>query len=147
LGLHELAIVGLAKERENIAGENVVDRVYLPGQKNGISLKPTAAPLYFLAQARDEAHRFANKGRKSSGKRRVLRSELDGIKGIGPVARKALLGDLGSMAKIREATDEQVLAVEGVSKRHLKALRKVIPGPAASASTSEVDAKPLSDPS
>jgi excinuclease ABC subunit C len=51
------------------------------------------------------------------------------------------------MAKIREATDEQVLAVEGVSKRHLKALRRVIPGPVASASTGELEAKPLSDPS
>ena len=127
LGLHDLAIVGLAKERVSRTGETIVERVYLPGQKNGITLKPTTASLYFLAHARDEAHRFANRGRKRSAKKRRLRSELDDISGIGPVARKALLRALGSMKGIRAASDEQILAVDKVSKRHLAALRKVIP--------------------
>ncbi|MGD0527018.1 MAG: excinuclease ABC subunit UvrC, partial [Polyangiaceae bacterium] len=39
LGLHDLAIVALAKERENLAGDTLVDRVYLPGQKNPIPLR------------------------------------------------------------------------------------------------------------
>ena len=147
LGLHDLAIVGLAKERETRMGEKLVDRVYLPGQKNGISLKPTSASLYFLAHARDEAHRFANRGRKVQGKKRRLRSELDGIKGIGPVARKALLTTLGSMAAVRAASDAQILAVEGVSKRHLTALRKAVAAPypqsvAATPQVSEVAATP-----
>ncbi len=129
LGLHELSICGLAKERENLAGEKLVDRVYLPGQKNGISLRPTSASLYFLAHARDEAHRFANHQREGRGKKRRFRSELDDIKGIGPVAKKALLKELGSLKAIKAATDDQILAVEGVSKRHLTALRKVIPTP------------------
>src|SRR5690606_24530141 len=59
----------------------LVDRVYLPGQKNGIPLGPNSAPLYFLARARDEAHRFSNKAREKLGKRRRLRSELDDIPG------------------------------------------------------------------
>ncbi|MEM1030594.1 MAG: excinuclease ABC subunit UvrC [Myxococcota bacterium] len=129
LGLHDLAICGLAKERENIAGDKLVDRVYLPGQKNGISLRPTSASLYFLAHARDEAHRFANHQREGRHKKRRFRSELDGIKGIGPVARKALLKELGSMSAIRAATDAQILGVTGVTKRHLTALRRVVPAP------------------
>ncbi|MEM9696813.1 MAG: hypothetical protein AAGA56_30030, partial [Myxococcota bacterium] len=131
LGLHDLAICGLAKERENIAGEKLVDRVYLPGQKNGIQLKPTSSSLYFLAMARDEAHRFANRGRKSKGKKRQFQSELDSIKGIGPVARKALLRELGSMSAVRAADDVAILAVQGVTRRHLRALRAVIPAPVA----------------
>jgi excinuclease ABC subunit C len=129
LGLHDLSIVGLAKERENIMGEKIVDRVYLPGQKNGIQLNPTSAALYFLAHARDEAHRFANVARKKQGKKRRLKSGLDDIKGIGPKTRKALLTSLGSMKAIKAASDAQIMAVEGVSKRHLTALRKVIPAP------------------
>lgn len=136
LGLHDLPIVGLAKERESVTGEKLVDRVYLPGQKNGIPLKPTAAPLFFLAQARDEAHRFANKGRKSRGAKKRLRSELDDIRGIGPASRKALLRDLGSMTAIRQASDAQILAVPGVTKRHLAALRKVFDAPTATPGTS-----------
>ncbi len=129
LGLHDLSIVGLAKERESITGEKLVDRVYLPGQKNGIQLKPTSASLYFLAHARDEAHRFANVNRKRRGKKRTFRSELDGIKGIGPKTRTALLKELGSLEAIRKASDETILAVNGVTKRHLTALRKALPPP------------------
>ena len=74
LGLHDLPIVGLAKERETATGEKMVDRVYLPGQKNGIPLRSTSSALFFLARARDEAHRFANHMRKKLGKaRRLLR--------------------------------------------------------------------------
>ncbi len=106
-----------------------MDRVYLPGQKNGIPLQPNSAPLFFLARARDEAHRFSNKARERLGKARRLRSELDEIPGIGPATRKALLSALGSMAAVRTATDEQLLAVPGVTKRTLRALRMRYPGP------------------
>jgi len=129
LGLHELPIVGLAKERQSATGEILVDRVYLPGQKNGILLRANTASLHFLAQIRDEAHRFANRGRERAGKARQLRSELDDIAGIGPVARKALLSALGSVAAVRAATDEQILEVPKVTKRHLHALRKVFAPP------------------
>src|SRR6185312_1494204 len=91
LGLHDLPIVGLAKERENLSGEKMVDRVYLPGQKNGILLRSSSSALFFLARARDEAHRFANHARKLLGKARRLRSDLDDVPGVGPAARKALL--------------------------------------------------------
>jgi excinuclease ABC subunit C len=129
LGLHDLPIVGLAKERETVTGEKMVDRVYLPGQKNGIPLRSTSSALFFLARARDEAHRFANHARKKLGKARRLRSEIEDIPGLGPTARKALLRELGSMAGVREATDDRILKVTGITKRHLAALRKVVPIP------------------
>jgi len=123
LGLKGLPIVGLAKERENTAGETLVDRVFLPGQKNGISLKPQTAALSILARARDEAHRFSNKAREKLGKARRLRSSLDGIPGIGPKTRKALLDTLGSLDAIARAPDAQLLAVPGVNARIVKGLR------------------------
>lgn len=128
LGLHELAIVALAKERESKTGETVVDRVYLPGQKNGIPLTSTSA-LVLLALLRDEAHRFANRGRIKQGDKRTLRSALDDIAGIGPKARRALHAGLGAMKDIRAASDAAILAVPGVTRRHLAALRAVIPSP------------------
>ncbi|WP_437997342.1 excinuclease ABC subunit UvrC [Sorangium sp. So ce185] len=131
LGLHGLPIVGLAKERETQSGEKLVDRVYLPGQKNGIPLRSTSSALFFLARARDEAHRFANHARKRLGKARRLRSEIEDIPGLGSAVRTALLRELGSLEGVRRATDAQILAVTGVTKRHLSALRKVIPSPEA----------------
>jgi excinuclease ABC subunit C len=133
LGLHGLAIVGLAKERETEAGEKLVDRVYLPGQKNGIPLRSSSSALFFLARARDEAHRFANHARTRLGRGKTLRSALDDVPGIGAVARKALLTALGSLDGVRWATDAEILAVAGVNRRHLAALRRVFPAPAEAA--------------
>jgi len=147
LGLHDLPIVGLAKERENIIGEKMVDRVYLPGQKNGIQLRPGSSSLFFLARARDEAHRSANHIREKLGKARRLRSEIEDIAGLGDAVRKALLRELGSMAALRAATDEQILNVKGVTKRHLTAIRKVIQAPEPKAAPSaEAEAPPAATP-
>lgn len=125
LGLHHLPIVGLAKEKENVAGETVVDRVYLPGQKNPIAVRGTG--LVLLARARDEAHRFANKGRTTRGKARQFRSALDDVRGIGPTTKKALLVALGSLKAIRSASDDSLLAIPGIQRRHVAALRKALP--------------------
>jgi excinuclease ABC subunit C len=124
LGLHDLPICGLAKEKENVLGDKLVDRVYLPGQKNPIPLRPNSPELFLLARARDEAHRFSNRGRKKVGKKRRLASELDQVPGIGPKTRVALLKTLGSLSAVRGASDEVILAVPGVSKKHLSALRQ-----------------------
>jgi excinuclease ABC subunit C len=127
LGLHDLAIVALAKERENVAGETVVDRVYLPGQKNPVPLKSTTTSLFLLARLRDEAHRFSNRARLRIGKARRFRSPLDDVKGLGKKAKTALLSHIGNFAAIRNADDAILLAVPGVTARHVKALRAVAP--------------------
>ena len=124
LGLHELAIVGLAKEKETPLGDKLVDRVYLPGQKNPIPLRPNTPELFLLARARDEAHRFSNRGRKVVGKRRNFASELDSVPGIGPKVRTALLMRFGSIAAIYAASDEALLETDRVTRRHVAALRK-----------------------
>jgi excinuclease ABC subunit C len=129
LGLHALPIVGLAKERENARGEELVDRVYLPGQKNPVPLRSTSTALFFLARLRDEAHRFSNKARERLGKARRLRSALDDVPGIGPALKKALLTKLGSVAAIARATDDELLAVRGVQRRHVEALRRSLAAP------------------
>jgi excinuclease ABC subunit C len=123
LGLHQLNIVGLAKEKENVAGDKLIDRVYLPGQKNPVGLKPNAPELFLLARARDEAHRFANRMRSKAGKRRRLTSGLDGIAGIGPKTRQLLLRNLGGPERLRQVSDQELLAIAGVTPRHVKALR------------------------
>ncbi|CAN5348225.1 excinuclease ABC subunit UvrC [soil metagenome] len=133
LGLHDLPIVALAKERvlkpasaEAAEGETVVDRVYLPGQKNPIALKSHSQSLFFLARARDEAHRFSNRARERLGKARRFKSILDDIPGIGPVLKKSLLLKLGTVAAIKAATDDELLAVPGVRKKHIDALRRAL---------------------
>ena len=132
-----MPIVALAKEKPTPAlpdgkpdgQDRVVDRVYLPGQKNPIPLREHSASMFFLARARDEAHRFANHIRERSGHKRRMRSRVDELKGIGPAMRKELLRRIGSMRAIEAADDATLLAVPGFTTRHLKALRKVIAAP------------------
>jgi excinuclease ABC subunit C len=114
---------GRGRVREPKKPDDLVDRVYLPGQKNGIPLQANSAPLFFLARARDEAHRFSNRARERLGKARRFRSELDDVPGIGPVTRRSLLKTLGSLDAIRKAPDETLLAVPGVNQKILRALR------------------------
>jgi NAD-dependent DNA ligase len=134
--------VGLAKEKENVAGDKLIDRVYLPGQKNAIGLKPNAPELFLLARARDEAHRFANRMRSKAGKRRRLASSLEGIAGIGPKTQKLLLKHLGGPERLRHATAQELLAISGVTARHVRALRAYFSAPAPSPAVStEPDAR------
>jgi excinuclease ABC subunit C len=123
LGLHDLAVVALAKERESVLGETLTDRVYLPGQKNPIPLRSSTTSLFLLARLRDEAHRFSNRARMRLGKRRTMRSPLDDVRGLGDKTKKALLKHVGNLAAIRAADDPTLLAVPGVTVRHLRALR------------------------
>ncbi|HEX3769585.1 MAG TPA: excinuclease ABC subunit UvrC [Polyangiaceae bacterium] len=136
LGLHDLCIVGLAKERETPGPEapgsggvkeKLSDRVYLPGQKNPIPLKSSTTSLFLLARLRDEAHRFSNRARMRIGKKRRFGSPLDGVKGLGQKAKKALLTHVGNLAAIRAADDATLLAVPGVTARHVRALRTAFP--------------------
>ena len=139
LGLHDLPIVALAKERETVGGETLVDRVYLPGQKNPVPLRSTTTSLFLLARLRDEAHRFSNRARMRIGKKRRFQSPLDDVKGIGQKTKLALLAHVGGVAAIREADDKALLAIPGVTRRHVQALREAFPPAPSAASSAEAE--------
>ena len=123
LGVKDLEVAGLAKEKENVAGDKLVDRVYLPGQKNAIALREGSGALFVLARARDEAHRVSNELRKKLGKRRKLRSGLDDVPGIGPKTRNLLLRTLGSLKAVREASIEELVRA-GASHPQAEGIRR-----------------------
>ena len=110
--------------------EKLLDRVYLPGQKNPIPLRSSTTSLFLLARLRDEAHRFSNRARMRLGKKRRFASPLDDVKGLGGKAKKALLTHVGNLAAIRAADDATLLAVPGITSRHVRALRAAFPSSA-----------------
>jgi excinuclease ABC subunit C len=104
LGLSNLVAVGIAKKEELLFTREHVDPIALP----------TESPALLLIQRiRDEAHRFAITFHRQSRTKRDLRSALDDIGGIGPRRRKALLTAFGSVAGVRRATREDLIAVVG----------------------------------
>jgi excinuclease ABC subunit C len=106
LGLHDLPVAGLAKEREEL---------FLPGSSDPIVLPPTSSALYLVQRLRDEAHRFAITYHRDLRSKRQTRSAFDDLPGIGPKRRRALLRVFGSAKRVREAPVEQIAAVPGIS--------------------------------
>jgi excinuclease ABC subunit C len=104
LGLANLVAIGLAKKEELIFTREHPDPM-------GLAANDPA--LLLLQQIRDEAHRFAVTFHRKARSMRDLRSELDGVPGIGPRRRKSLLTTFGSLAGVRRATREQLVAAVG----------------------------------
>ena len=105
LGYHDLAVVGLAKEREEI---------FLPEREEPVLLATTSPALYLMQRLRDEAHRFAITYHRSLRAKAATRSAFDDLPGVGPKRRAALLRVFGSAKRVREAPVEQVAAVPGI---------------------------------
>jgi len=105
LGYGDLAVVGLAKEREEI---------FLPGREEPILLSTTSPALYLMQRLRDEAHRFAITYHRSLRAKAATHSAFDDLPGVGPKRRASLLRVFGSAKRVREAPLEQIAAVPGI---------------------------------
>jgi excinuclease ABC subunit C len=124
IGVPDLEIASVAKPRVTATGEEEGDRVFLPGQKNPIPVRANSA-LSLLLLARDETHRASNTLRKKVGRKRRLRSELDGVPGVGPKTRGKLLRNLGSLREVLGATEAQLVEA-GATKRQAAAIKKAL---------------------
>jgi len=128
IGATDLEVASVAKPRITAAGEEEGDRVFRPGQKNAVPVRGNSA-LSLLLLARDETHRASNALRKKVGRKRRLRSELDGVPGVGTKTRGKLLRNLGSLRDVLTASEEQLIAA-GATKRQAQAIRETLGGAA-----------------
>jgi len=102
----DVPICGLAKEQEEI---------FLPGRKDSIMLPRDAQSLFLVQRIRDEAHRFAVTFHRTRRSKATFHSKLDDIPGIGPKKKKALIKSFGSVKGVKEASIEDLTAVEGIT--------------------------------
>ncbi len=123
LGGDGLEVIGLAKERELEAG-SAPDRIYRRNVKDSIPLRANSPELYVLARIRDEAHRFANTFHQARRSKGTLKSELDGIAGIGETRRQKLLKHFGSVRGVRLATVEELAKAPGMNAKAAAAIVK-----------------------
>jgi len=121
IGVPDVELASVAKPRTTATGEEEGDRVFLPGQKNPIPVRASSA-LSLLLLARDETHRASNALRKKVGRKRRLRSELDGVAGIGPKTRGKLLRNLGSLREVLAASEDQLVEA-GATRKQAQAIR------------------------
>ncbi|MGH3969269.1 MAG: helix-hairpin-helix domain-containing protein, partial [Mycobacterium sp.] len=101
----DVAVIGLAKRLEEVWVPSEPDPVIMPRNSEG---------LYLLQRVRDEAHRFAITYHRSKRSKRMTASVLDSVPGLGEHRRKALVSHFGSIARLKEATVDQITAVPGI---------------------------------
>src|SRR5437899_349325 len=108
LGLHDLPIIGLAKEHEEI---------YRPGRALPLRLPEDSGALRLLQRIRDEAHRFDNAYHQLLMKERISESVLDDCPGVSQNRKSLLLRKFGSVNRLRKASVEQIAATEGIGPK------------------------------
>ena len=103
LGLtDEIPVAALAKQFEE---------VFVPGRSTPIELPRGSEALYLLQRIRDESHRFAVNYHRVLRKKRMTRSVLDDISGLGDVRRKRLIKEFGGVRKVQQASLDELLAL------------------------------------
>ena len=109
-------VVGLAKREEEI---------FRPGESKAVWLRRGSEALHLVQRVRDEAHRFAITYHRNLRRKEQVRSKLDDVRGIGPKRRKALLTYFkGDIEKIREASEDELAAVPGMTRKSAQAVKE-----------------------
>ncbi len=117
MGLASVATFGLAKEQEEL---------FRPGESDPLRLPLDSEALFLVQRIRDEAHRFAITFHRVVRKKDAFASVLDGISGLGPVRRRALVRQFGSIENIRNASLEELTAVKGITRPVAVAIKELL---------------------
>jgi excinuclease ABC subunit C len=119
LGVTDVAVIGLAKRLEE---------VWVPAEPDPVIMPRNSEGLYLLQRIRDEAHRFAISYHRSKRSKRMTASALDTVPGLGEMRRKALVTHFGSVARLRQATVEEITAVPGIGATTAAAVLEALRG-------------------
>ncbi len=108
LGIEKrVPIVGLAKR---------IEEIFFPDDPMPYYLSRTGEPLKVVCHIRDEAHRFGITFHRLKRSNAFIKSELENIEGIGAKSLAQLLRKFRTVAKVREATAEELAEVVGEAR-------------------------------
>lgn len=111
--------VCMSKGEDRNAGEEYFHQI----DKESFTLPKNHKVMYYLQQLRDEAHRFAITTHRNKRAKSITKSSLDEISGIGKARKKALLNHFGSFEKIKSASIEDLMRLDGISKSIAEKIR------------------------
>jgi excinuclease ABC subunit C len=117
IGLGQIPTFGLAKEQEEL---------FESGRSDPIRLPLDSEALFLVQRIRDEAHRFAITFHRVVRRKDAFASLLDGITGLGPVRKRALLRAFGSIDSIRNASVDDLTTVKGITRQVAVAIKEML---------------------
>jgi excinuclease ABC subunit C len=113
LGLHDVAVLGVAKGPERRAG---MEELILESESRSLRLAPSHPGLHFIQAIRDEAHRFALLGHRARRGKARMHSMLNEIPGLGAKRRQSLLEHFGGLRGVQSAAVDEIAKVAGISR-------------------------------
>ena len=117
LNLADRPLISLAKREEE---------VFVWGRAEPIRMSRRSPALRMLQQLRDEAHRFAITYNRKRRTMRTVTSELLKVPGIGPVKRRRLIQEFGSVQGVRDAGEEAIAKVRGFNAEQARKLLETL---------------------
>jgi len=123
LEIANVDVIGVAKESSLHTKGLTEEKVFLPRVKEPLMINPHSPLLFLLQKIRDEAHRVAIGFHRKKRTKSTIKTSLDNVPGIGPKKKKALLKKLGSVKRILDAPDKDLLDIPGISKKDIENLR------------------------
>ena len=113
-----LEVISIVKGANRIrATETII------GKSGVLELDKYSKAFLLLQEIRDESHRFALQAQRKKKRSKITKSELDEIKGIGNILKKRLIKKFKSVAKIKIASKDDLMTVEGINEKiatHIK---------------------------
>ncbi|HSW86609.1 MAG TPA: excinuclease ABC subunit UvrC [Rhabdochlamydiaceae bacterium] len=122
LDIATVDVISIAKEKGRHDKGMTEERIFLPHHKEPLQFQPRSPLLFLLQKIRDEAHRKAIGFQQVRRKKSSLASSLDEIPGIGEIKRKRLLRHFGSLKRIKEASEEELSQIKGLTKKDIKTI-------------------------
>jgi excinuclease ABC subunit C len=120
LDIATVDVIALTKEEARHDKGLTEEKVCLRDRE--VHIPPHSPLLFFLQTIRDEAHRRAITFHRKRRSKRIIKSLLDEIPGIGPTKRTRLLHYFGSVEKIKQASREELASVPGLSTKDIDSL-------------------------
>ena len=132
VGVRVLERLGLADDIDLAALAKGFEEVFVPGRGDPVQVPRGSEALFLLQRIRDEAHRFAITYHRDLRGKRMTKSTLEGVPGLGPARRARLLRELGSVKAARLASLDDLRALPWLPDAVADAVyARLHPGPAA----------------
>ena len=111
----DLEVISIVKGSNRVrATETII------GKTGVLELDKYSKAFLLLQEIRNESHRFALQAQRKKKRSKITKSELDKIKGIGNILKHRLLKKFKSIARIKLASSDDLMTVEGINEKIAK---------------------------
>ena len=118
---NEIEVISIVKGANRIrATETII------GNNGVLELDKNSKAFLLLQEIRDESHRFALQAQRKKKRSKITKSELDNIKGIGNILKHRLLKRFKNIEKIRSATINDLMTVDGINEKISVDIKKTL---------------------